>query len=85
LFYPRKLEKKGVFMNLEDSSLSRKTRWWLFLGEKVKCSVCGAGFDSQDNLYDHVVEVHDSECVLCGARMNSKIEWIVHNKEKHGM
>ena len=53
------------------------------MGEKVKCAGCGAEFASQDKLYDHVVKVHDSKCVFCGAKMNSKIEWIVHNKEKH--
>ena len=56
----------------------------LFLGEKVKCASCGAEFDTQDKYNDHVVKVHDFNCVLCGAKMNSKIEWIVHNKEKHG-
>jgi hypothetical protein len=55
----------------------------MFLGNKVKCSVCGIRFDSKDKLHDHVVKVHDSKCVFCGAKMNSKIEWIVHNNEKH--
>jgi len=53
------------------------------LGEKVKCAGCGAEFDSQDKFNDHVVKAHDSKCVFCGAKMNSKIEMVVHNKEKH--
>jgi hypothetical protein len=55
----------------------------LFLEKKAKCEKCGVKFDSQDKLYDHVVKTHASKCVFCGARMNSKIEWIVHNEEKH--
>ncbi|MHA2052832.1 MAG: hypothetical protein ACW99F_04455 [Candidatus Hodarchaeales archaeon] len=51
--------------------------------KKAKCEKCGVKFDSQDKLYDHVVKTHASKCVFCGARMNSKIEWIVHNEEKH--
>ena len=68
---------------MKDSSLSRTSREVVFLEMKPKCAGCGAEFDTQDKLIDHVVEAHDSKCVFCGAKMNSKIEMVVHNKGKH--
>jgi uncharacterized C2H2 Zn-finger protein len=54
------------------------------LSEKVKCPGCGAEFDSKDELTDHVVAVHESNCQICGAKFNTKKELIKHNQDKHG-
>jgi len=51
----------------------------------MKCTGCGEKFDSYKKLIDHVVEAHESNCQMCGAKLNTKDELLKHNKEKHGI
>ena len=50
----------------------------------MKCPGCGTGFDTYDELIDHVVEIHDSNCQMCGAKIDTKEELLKHNKDIHG-
>ena len=53
------------------------------MSEIKKCPGCGAKFDSQEKLIDHVVDAHDSNCQICGAELGTKDELLKHNKDKH--
>ena len=55
------------------------------MSEIEKCPGCSALFDSYEKLIDHVVEIHESNCQMCGAELNSKGELLKHNTEKHGI
>ncbi len=51
----------------------------------MKCRGCGATFDSYEKLIDHVVETHNANCQICGAKTLTREELLKHNKEKHGI
>ncbi|NLF87689.1 hypothetical protein GX563_02575 [Candidatus Bathyarchaeota archaeon] len=51
----------------------------------TKCPGCGKEFSSYSELIDHVVEAHEATCQVCGARLGSRHELLLHNKEKHGI
>ena len=53
--------------------------------EKFECPGCGAGFESYDELIDHVVEKHEAHCQICGVKTLNREELIKHNKEVHGI
>jgi uncharacterized C2H2 Zn-finger protein len=51
----------------------------------MKCPGCGAKFDSYEKVIDHVVKVHESNCQICGAKLNTKEDLLKHNRGKHGI
>jgi len=51
----------------------------------VKCPGCGAKFDTHEELIDHVVEKHNSNCQICGAKTLTREDLLKHNREKHGI
>ena len=54
-----------------------------------ECGVCGAEFDDQMSLAEHIrenhpnVDVGDFECSVCGARFETKEELYAHLKGAH--
>ncbi len=40
-------------------------------------------FNTHEELIDHVVEKHDANCQICGAKTTTREELVKHNKEKH--
>lgn len=51
----------------------------------AKCMGCGEAFGSYGELVDHVVVAHNVTCQVCGERLSSKRELLLHNKERHGL
>lgn len=57
----------------------------------VTCATCGAEFDSQDQLDEHVREEHGAApasggfiCKACGMEFGSQEELDAHAKAEHG-
>ena len=55
------------------------------MSEGVKCPGCGAKFNTHEELIDHVVAVHNSNCQICGAKTQTRGELMKHNKKVHGI
>lgn len=50
----------------------------------MKCQMCGATFQSEEEMKKHAQEAHNV-CSMCGAKFNSQEELQKHSQEAHKM